>query len=106
MHRTKSSHRGGAVPLGEALQCYLDSSGLSRKMRELPVLDAWSLAVGERLAARARAVRFQDGELEVEVSSAAHRQELASFTGEQYRRLANQRLGREEIRRVVFKLKR
>ena len=94
------------MPLGDALAGYLESSGLSKKLRELPVLDAWSEAAGERVAARARAVSFRNGELEIEVESAALRQELVSFTGEQYRRLANQRLGREEIRRVVFKLKR
>jgi len=93
-------------PLGDALQSYLVKSGLGRKFREIPVLEAWSQAVGERLAALARPVCFQDGELQVEVESAVHRQELVSFTGEQFRRLANQRLGREEIRRVVFKLKR
>jgi hypothetical protein len=105
VRRDKKTARGGALPLGVALQSYLAQSGLGKKLQEVPILDAWSQAVGERLAQRARAVCFQNGELEVEVDSAVHRQELVSFTGEQFRRLANQRLGREEIRSVVFKLK-
>jgi len=92
--------------LGDAMRAFLAESGLATKLRDWPVLEAWSKAAGEQLARRARAVRFQDGELLVEVESAAHLQELKSFTGERYRRLANEHLGRESIRRVVFKLKR
>jgi hypothetical protein len=55
-------------------------------------------------------VRFDEGELVVEVSSAAHLNELKSFTGDAFRRQANERLvkhgHRATIRRVVFKLKR
>lgn len=98
--------RGGVSSFGDAMRQYLAESGLATKLRNWPVIDAWSTAVGEPLARRARAVRFQHGELLVEVESATHLQELKSFTGERYRRLANERLGRESIQRVVFKLKR
>ena len=69
------------------------------------MLGAWREALGRELAPRARAVRFKGGELLVEVHSAAHRQELSSFTGEGFRKSANQRLGAEIIRRVTFRLK-
>jgi hypothetical protein len=49
-------------------------------------------------------VRFENGELEVAVRSAAHLQELQSFTGDSFRKKANQRLGSERIRSVVFRL--
>jgi hypothetical protein len=75
-------------------------------MREWPVYEAWSNALGRDLARRARPVRFRRGELCVEVEGAAHYHELSNFTGERYRRLANEALGREEIRRVVYKLRR
>ena len=58
------------------------------------------------LRRRARAVRFKRGELTVEVESAAHLQELSSFTGESIKREANRILGDDRIRNVVFKLKR
>jgi hypothetical protein len=90
---------------------YLKSAGLEAKFKEMPVFDAWIEVVGVDLARRARPVRFQAGELIVEVESAAHRQELASYTGETFRKLANQKLvqqglGHQSIDRVSFKLKR
>ena len=45
-------------------------------------------------------------ELVVEVESAAHKQELESFTAEGYRQQANRRLGTDRIQRVTIKLKR
>jgi hypothetical protein len=75
-------------------------------MREWPVYRAWSDALGPELARRARPVRLRRGELCVEVEGAAQLHELSNFTGERYRRLANDALGREEIRRVVYKLRR
>lgn len=81
-------------------------SGIGARTRQAPVYAAWSRALGSELARRARPVRFSRGELVVEVESAAHFHELSNFTGEQYRKLANDDLGGEEIRKVVFKLRR
>ena len=97
--------RGGVTTVGEAIQSFLRSAGLDAHRRDGRVVRAWSEAVGTQLARRARAVRFRDGELTVEVSSAAHLQELAGFTGEAYRVRANEILGAETIRRVHFKAK-
>ena len=66
----------------------------------------WRDSAAPRYGQRARALRFADGELLVEVASAATLQELKGFTGEELRRAANQRLGCERIRRVTFKLAR
>ena len=104
MERTEK--RGGQAFLGDALRTYLKQSGLAPKLRDWKVYDTWREVLGEGLASRARAVAFRNGELIVEVESAAHFQELQSFTGEAYRVAANQRLGAERIRRVTFKLKR
>jgi hypothetical protein len=51
-------------------------------------------------------MRFARGELLVEVDSAAHMHELANFTGEEYRARINEHLGKEEVRRLTFHLKR
>ena len=79
-------------------------------MRHLEVFRAWNRAVGEGLARRAKPVRFERGDLVVEVDSAAHRQELDAFTGEGFRERANQLLARipggPTIRRAIFRLKR
>lgn len=55
---------------------------------------------------RTRAVRFERGQLVVEVESAALLAELKSFTGDRYRRALNRELGSETVRSVTFQLKR
>ncbi len=92
--------------MGQAVKAFLAESGLGNKLRDLPIYEAWQAALGEELAHRARPVDFRRGELIVEVESAVHLQELANFTGERFRQLANRDLGSERIRKVTFKLKR
>ena len=92
--------------LGEALTRYLRETRLDRRLSEHEVLGAWSAAIGPKLAARTRVVRFRDGELAVEVDSAALLQELRNFTGEGRRREANRLLGVERIRTVDFQPRR
>ncbi|MBK7642666.1 MAG: DUF721 domain-containing protein [Planctomycetes bacterium] len=88
------------------MERFLGASGLSERVAQWPIFRAWSEAIGSALGNHARAVRFAMGNLYVEVDSAAHLHELSNFTGEQYRSLANARLGSEQIRRVHFQLKR
>jgi len=88
------------------MEGYLRDSGLASKLALQRVYSAWDAACGARLAAHARPVRFRDGQLLVEVQSSAHMHELENFAGEGLRRAANQRLGRAEILRVAFQLKR
>ncbi|MBI5434816.1 MAG: DUF721 domain-containing protein [Planctomycetes bacterium] len=95
----------GPLQIGEVLDRYFKRHGLDEKLRGAAVIRTWDRTVGP-LAARARAVRFRDGELIVEVDSAPHLAELTSFTGENYRRAINQQLGREAVKRVTFQRKR
>lgn len=90
----------------DALKEFLRESGLGPRLRHSEVFSAFGQALGEALSKRAHPVRFQSGNLTVEVESAVHMHELANFTGEQVRRKANQILGEERITRVDFKLKR
>jgi hypothetical protein len=92
--------------MNDAMRGFLRDSGLAAQMRYWPVFEAWSRVVGHDIARRARPVRFARGELCVEVESAAHLHELANFSGERFRDLANAHLGKPEIQRVVFRLKR
>jgi hypothetical protein len=94
-----------AVPIARAIDGFLAASGLSERLRHSAVIRAWSEAIGA-LGRHARAVRFAQGDLYVEVDSAPHMHELSNFTGEQYREIANARLESEQIRRVHFQLKR
>jgi len=103
--------RGGVSSLQDALGEFLKASGIGSHLEVFPVFDAWLDAVGPDLAPFARPVRFQRGELTVEVESAAHLHELTSFTGEGFRVLANQKLATttqppKTIHKLSFKLKR
>jgi hypothetical protein len=99
-------NRGGVHSARDAVREFLRASGLGARMRDWPVYEAWRKVLGNDLSRRARAVDFRRGELFVEVESAAHHAELANFTGERYRQLTNQHLGREAVRKVTFKLQR
>jgi len=96
--------RGGLSSMQQAIRGFLSTSGIGPRLRDAEVHRAWLEVVGPDLAARARPVRFRAGELTVAVRSAPHLQELKSFTGESFRRAANERLGGERIRRVTFRL--
>ncbi|MEO2146413.1 MAG: DUF721 domain-containing protein [bacterium] len=89
----------------EALKRYLKGSGLGERLRHGDVHQAWSQALGVKNASRARSVAYRGGELIVEVESAAHKQELETFTADRYRRKANQFLGTDRIHRVTIKMK-
>jgi hypothetical protein len=104
--RREESRRGGVAPLGDALAGFLRGAHLDERMRERAVFGAWRAALGPALAERAVAVRFQRGELTVEVAGAALLGELMSFTGERHRRDANARLGGNRIQSICFKPRR
>ncbi len=96
----------GPTGLGQALGAFLRDTGIGAQLRHARVFKAWADALGPRLASRAEAVRFQFGELTVEVQSAPLFHELQNFTGESFRRAANQRLGDEVVQTVLFRQKR
>jgi len=100
------SRRGGVAPLGDALAGFLRGARLDQRMRERAVFAAWREAAGPALCERAVAVRFEHGELTVEVASSTLLGELSSFTGERLRRAADARLGGGRIQGVRFKPRR
>ena len=102
----KQPERGGLHPIQDALEGYLSGAGLGSARDTARVNRAWCRAAGTALSSRARPVRFTGGVLLVEVSSAAHLQELTSFTGEALRQKSNEILRGEMIRSIEFKLKR
>jgi len=81
--------------------------GLGQQGRSERVFRAWSeafQATGKAPEATSP-VRFRGGELTVEVAASAVLYELRNFTGNTIRKQANQKLGSEVIRRVVFRLR-
>ena len=80
-------------------------SGLNSRSRYSTVFKAWTSTLSPTHKGHAVPVRFRGDVLTVEVDSSAHLQELRNFTGDMYRTKANEQLGNEAIRKVVFKLK-
>jgi len=103
--RKPTIRHGEPLQFKEALKRYLKGSGLGERLRHGDVHQAWSQALGVKNASRARSVAYRGGELIVEVESAAHKQELETFTADRYRRKANQFLGTDRIHRVTIKMK-
>lgn len=103
---SRDRRSNGPTVLGDALSSFLRESGIGAQLRHARIFSAWAEVLGPRLQSRAQAVRFQFGELTVEVESAPHMHEFQNFTGEQFRRAANARLGSDVIEKVLFRLKR
>ena len=95
----------GPRPIQELIRSFIREEGLGQQGRSERVFRAWNDALGDDMRATARPVRFRGRELSVEVSSSAALYELRNFTGEDYRKAVNEKLGNEAIRRVVFRLR-
>ena len=95
----------GPLPIQDLIRSFLRESGLGSGGSHARVFQAWKEALDPELEGHAEPVRFRGGELVVEVASATHLQEMKNFTGNTYRKRANERLGKTAIRRVVFKLR-
>lgn len=75
--------RGAARPLGEILKRILRRKRLHQKGKYGALSVAWEELVGEGVASRTRIGAFDEGELVVEVDSAALLHELNSFMKDQ-----------------------
>ena len=95
----------GPQPIQDVLKVLLKEAGLNSSPTRHRVFEAWESVLGEAERSRSHPVRFQRGELLVEVDSPPFLHELANFRGEAYKRRANEKLGKETIRKVVFKLR-
>ena len=62
--------------IGDVLPSVLRDLGLQKKFSERQVVDKWAAVVGPELAARARALRYDNGTLTVRVDHGAWMQEL------------------------------
>lgn len=101
----QGTSKEGPRPIEELIRSFLRETGIGGKRLSERVFRAWSEALGTEMPGRTRPVRFRNGELQVEVDSAAHLQELRNFRGESLRKSTNEILGETCIRRITFKLR-
>ena len=74
-NREERVHRG-AIPLSDALQDFLQRSGLTTLLSHPAMWEAWQSCVGPELSSHARVSSFRSGALEIEVDSSALRNEM------------------------------
>jgi hypothetical protein len=83
----------------ELLEGALGAAGLQTTTDVWQIAEAWSLALGRRIADRATPLRLVRGELVVGVADAVWRQELALLAPQLVARL-NEALGREAVQKI------
>lgn len=95
------TRRQQPTPLGEALQKYLQESGLEERLEEAGVVPEWAARVGPAIAAVTEPLRTSSGALVVAVKSSAWLAELKLMEREILRRL-NEGRAKGKIRRIRF----
>ena len=90
--------------LGEAIAEWNWKRGLALRAERSAVFRAFERAVGEQVAARARAVAWRRGVLLVEVASASHFHELKNFTHDACLARVNGVLGSPRVKRIEFRV--
>ena len=87
--------------LGESLTGALRTMGLDHGLRGWEAVNVWPDAVGSQIAKRARATRFQDGVLWVEVDGSVWLHQLTMLKRDLLRRI-HERLGAGSVRDLKF----
>ncbi len=93
------------MKVGEALQRYLDRTGLAEKVEEAAAVPDWAERVGERIAGVTRPLTVAAGTLVVGVRSSAWLMELKLMEREILRRV-NEGNRRGRIERIRFVMER
>jgi hypothetical protein len=89
--------------IGDVLRDYLRSSGLARSLQHADIYSVWDEIVGGELRAHTRVAGFKRYRLYVDVDSAAHRQELATFHKPHLLEDLRARLPKIRIEDIVFR---
>jgi predicted nucleic acid-binding Zn ribbon protein len=87
--------------LGEALTGALRTMGLNSGLRGWEAVTGWSEVVGPQIARRARAARFHDGILWVEVDGSVWLHQLTMLKRDLLRRI-HERVGDGSVRDLKF----
>lgn len=87
--------------LGRALEEFVRTLGLQKKIREYDAVLRWPEAVGERISRVAEAHAIRNGVLYVRVSNGPWRNELQTLKSDVIRRI-NGLLGEDVVRDIRF----
>ncbi len=93
--------RIGAKILEEVLQDYIKEVGIGDRLRGLAVCGLWEKAVGSRMAAATRDVRFNDGVLYCRMTSSTARNMLF-YNLEGVRNELNRLSGETIVKKIIL----
>lgn len=88
--------------LKQAIDEFLDTYRLREKMNEVKINEAWSRVMNDAICKRTAQIRFREGILHLEVTSAPLREEL-TYQRDKIRDTLNAELGGDYIRDVVVR---
>ncbi|MEW6510398.1 MAG: DUF721 domain-containing protein [Bacteroidota bacterium] len=100
--RRRGSARRGPVPIGTALEGFVNDLGLKGALVQYGVITSWADVVGEQIARVTVAERMERGVLYVSVASAAWRTELSMKRREIIEKV-NRRAGAAVVREIRFR---
>jgi predicted nucleic acid-binding Zn ribbon protein len=89
--------------LGAILRDFFETSGLAGRLKHLEVYGVWEEIVGPAIARHARIAGFARHKLYVDVDSAAHLQELRTFSKDKILADMRERLPGVLVQDIVFR---
>ena len=88
--------------LKEAINEFLRSAGLDKKMKEVRLIDSWESVVGKMIAKHTKGISIKNKTMFITLDSSALRQEL-TYSEEKIIKMLNDFAQEELIEKVVFK---
>jgi hypothetical protein len=88
--------------LKQAIDDFLDTYRLREKMNEVKIIEAWSRVMNEAICKRTAKIRFREGILHLDVTSAPLREEL-NYQRDKIRETMNAELGGDYIKDVIVR---
>ena len=96
MRRSKTQN------IGEVIQAYIKELGLSQKMKEVELVNAWEEVVGPMISKKTTRIEIKSGKLILHIQSSVVKNELMMLR-ETLRNTLNERAGEEIIKEIVLK---
>ena len=93
----------GFESLKDVLGCLKGPEGLPFDLRDCEIWDVWHNVVGDTVASNAHPIEIREGCLTIGVKEPIWMQEL-KYQAESIRQRLNERLGREAVQAIRFKL--
>lgn len=89
-------------PLKEVIDKFLEVYKMDKKFKEIDVVNAYKELMGNTIVSKTSYLRFQNGRLDIKLTSSVLRQEL-SMNKSKISSLINEKLGGEVVEKVIIK---